>query len=152
MARLDIFNRKKEQVKEEVIAQPVSEGVAQIPEEVFVPIEEDIQSPELPIDDADVDEKEVEEEEVVEDRPAFSEPVSAEPINGWMPIETASLNGMPIKLSLEPNGDGVVGFWKKTRAFANATKRYEPYGKWVDFMTGMDIGFTPKFWKDRYAV
>ena len=77
-------------------------------------------------------------------------------LNGWHPIDTEIVlqmpprNGMGVKLSETPDGDGVLAMWKKTRKFANTTHRWAESGKWVDFHSGMDISFTPKYWKDRF--
>jgi len=79
-------------------------------------------------------------------------------VAGWHSIDTEIVlkmpprNGMPVKLSEIPEGDGVVGYWKKTRKFANATHRWQESGKWIDWFTGMDINFTPKYWKERNAI
>lgn len=70
------------------------------------------------------------------------------PINGWYHIDSASKNGMPIRLSEKPEGDGTIAFWKRTRAF-NA-KRWQETGKWEDFITGGAIPFGPKFWRPRF--
>ena len=80
-------------------------------------------------------------------------------LNGWRnldtdchPAEKPPLNGMPVRLSENTNDDGVVGFWKKTRAFANTTRKWESSGMWCNFNTGLPLTFEPKYWKDRYAV
>lgn len=77
-------------------------------------------------------------------------------LNGWNIIEpdvvlnSPPRNGIPIRLSEEYNGEGVLAFWKKERAFANSTKRWEEHGVWRDFYTGMVISFKPKYWKERF--
>lgn len=76
-------------------------------------------------------------------------------LNGWHPIDTKIVlqmpprNGMPVKLSENPDDEGVLAVWKKTRKFANATHRWSESGKWIDFYSGMDIPFQPKYWKER---
>lgn len=67
---------------------------------------------------------------------------------GWFPIESALHNGLPIYVS----DDGVrqvLVFWKRTRAFANATHKWEERGKWCESVTGFDLPFEPKFWRPR---
>lgn len=70
--------------------------------------------------------------------------------NGWYPIEGALRSGLPIRISETPNGEGTLARWKRTRAFANATHRWEATGKWEDFITGQEVSFTPKYWKTRF--
>jgi len=79
-------------------------------------------------------------------------------LNGWHPIMESDTvinlpprNGNPVRLAEKPDGEGVVAFWKKERAFANATKRWQEHGVWRDFYTGMKIDFEPKYWKERYV-
>lgn len=77
-------------------------------------------------------------------------------LNGWHPIDTEIViempprNGMGVRLSEFPEGEGVLAVWKKTRKFANTTHRWQESGKWVDFHSGMDITFQPKYWKERF--
>jgi hypothetical protein len=77
-------------------------------------------------------------------------------LNGWHPLdtevvtETPPRNGIPVKVSESTEGDGIVVFWKRLRAFANATKRWQECGAWIDFHTGMKIAFEPKYWKERF--
>lgn len=69
---------------------------------------------------------------------------------GWEDIGKAPRNGVGCFVSEKPTGEGVLVFWKKTRAFANATHRWEDYGKFVDFLTGVDLNFKPLFYKPRF--
>lgn len=75
-------------------------------------------------------------------------------LNGWqsldaeVAVQIAPRNGMAVRLSETPDGDGVLGFWRRTRAFNG--KRYAETGKWIDFHTGTDISFQPKYWKERF--
>jgi len=71
-----------------------------------------------------------------------------EPVNGWKHIESAARNGMPLRLSLAPEGDGIVAYWKRTRSF-NA-KRWQETGIWCDFITTIPLAFSPLFWKPRF--
>ncbi len=81
----------------------------------------------------------------------------ADNLNGWHSIETDIVlkspprNGMAVKVSETPDSEGVVVFWKRLRAFANATKRWQETGAWCNFHTGQKIPFEPKYWKERYA-
>lgn len=70
--------------------------------------------------------------------------------NKWYPIDSASRNGTPIYLSEDGSDNGILGYWKKIRAFANATKKWEETGKFYDFMTGFPLNFTPKYWRSRF--
>lgn len=85
----------------------------------------------------------------------------ADPVEGadanWRLLDPEALigdlpprNGMPVRLSFTPNGEGILGFWKRTRAFSNPTKKWVDHGKWCDFLTGYDMAFTPRYWRERY--
>lgn len=87
---------------------------------------------------------------------------AAEPtdLNGWNPLPKCDAphaillpprNGTPVRVSESTQGSGVTAFWKKTRAFANPTKKWETTGIWCDYLTGVKVPFTPKYWKDRYV-
>lgn len=75
-------------------------------------------------------------------------------LDGWHSMDTEIVlqqpprNGMPIRLSEHPQGEGQLGFWKRTRAFNG--KRFAETGKWVCFQSGMNLTFDPKFWKERF--
>ncbi len=98
-----------------------------------------------------IEEEEIEEVNApVEDEPEPEEEEEILAVNGWNPISTAPFNGIPVKLSASPDGDGILGFWKRTRAFSNVSKRYESIGKWVDSISGADLNFHPKYWKERF--
>ncbi len=77
-------------------------------------------------------------------------------LNGWHPIEPdvdialPPRNGMAVRLSKTTEGEFVIAFWKRFRAFANATKRWNETGCWYDFHTGQKISFDPKYWKERF--
>lgn len=72
--------------------------------------------------------------------------------HAWESIASAPRNGFPIKLTDDISNPGTVAFWRKSRAFANATHRWEETGFWTDSATGKNIDFTPTHWKDRHAV
>ena len=91
-------------------------------------------------------------EEKIHDEPLVPD------INGWHAIELGGhsaglppLNGMPVKVTTDPQTTGITAFWKKTRAFANPTKKWELTGKWCDYLTGVPINFEPKYWRERYV-
>lgn len=75
------------------------------------------------------------------------EPIS---LNGWREIDTATLSGMPYFISEKPDGEGVLAYYRRTRAFANAAKRWKEVGKFVDFTTGADIKFEPVYCRNRF--
>lgn len=111
-----------------------------------------VQDLNVPIKD-DVSVEEVVPQTLVQDVKPSHESISDLAINipnGFHSIDTASRNGTPIRLFDRPEGEGTIAHWKKTRAFANATKRWEETGKWIDFMTGATVDFVPKFWKERF--
>lgn len=66
-------------------------------------------------------------------------------------IATAPRNGSLIVVS--ETGDskdkGSIVLWRKTRAFANATHRWENTGFFVNNITNLAISFTPKYWRPR---
>lgn len=70
---------------------------------------------------------------------------------GWLPIASVPRNGLPVKLTDDPEKEGVVAFWRKSRAFANATHRWEETGFWTDSVTSQIIDFKPLWWKDRHS-
>lgn len=72
-----------------------------------------------------------------------------ESLNNWDPISTAPRNGFPIRVTDDFENPGVIAFWRKSRAFANATHRWEECGFWTDSSTGRNINFTALWWKDR---
>jgi len=179
MAKLDQFSRKKETFQPQVQQQnkPQSEQVVAPIEEIIEPeslIEEDEEAieveapvltppePEVPADDDDDESEEDEEpeepEESLDESTQESSPAPVpEEANGWhligdMIITHPPRNGMPVKLAESTDDEGTLGYWKRTRAFANSTMRWVEQGKWVDFVTGQDIPFQPKFWKERFGV
>lgn len=86
---------------------------------------------------------------------SYSVPSAVE-LNGWHTLNTDIVifipprNGMPVLLCETPDGQGIEAFWKRTRAFANGTKRWNEHGAWYDFNTGTPIRITPKYWKERF--
>lgn len=65
----------------------------------------------------------------------------------YSPIGTAPRNGTLIIVSGTQEDKGEIAFWKKTRAFANATHRWEETGFFVSNITNLRLSFTPKFWR-----
>lgn len=93
--------------------------------------------------------------ELVKHKISYGPPENVD-LRGWNILEgdihPSSLpprNGMPIRVSDSVNDSGVVVFWKKTRAFANPTKKWEITGKWCNFLTGVPISFEPRYWRER---
>jgi hypothetical protein len=68
----------------------------------------------------------------------------------WIPIDGSARTGTQVFVSDKPEGEGVLSFWKKTRAFANNMKRWQDYGKFVDALTGYDLPFKPEFFRHRF--
>lgn len=66
----------------------------------------------------------------------------------WRDIDSGATSGMPHYVSDTGTGDGTLAIYKRTRAFAN--KRWKEIGKFVDFMTGVDLPFEPKYCRNRY--
>ena len=98
--------------------------------------------------------------DIPEESPAeqkIEELVEAANLNGWHNIETEVVlelppkNGTAVYVSDKPSGQGTLVVWKKTRACANATRRWEATGVWIDFVSGIPIAFKPKYWKERYV-
>lgn len=84
-------------------------------------------------------------EEKIQDVPTENEELSFE----WNPMDTAKRSGLPVFLSKDGKDFGTLAFWKRTRAFANPTKKWEITGKWMNFMTAQEIDFSPKYWRER---
>ena len=72
-------------------------------------------------------------------------------VNGWNPISTVPHTGFPVKITDDVRKEGVVAYWRMSRAFANATHRWESTGFWTESDNGRNIDFVPKFWKERFA-
>jgi hypothetical protein len=62
-------------------------------------------------------------------------------------INSAPRNGTLIIVSENGTDKGEIAFWKKTRAFANATHRWEETGFFVSNITNLPLSFKPKFWR-----
>lgn len=107
----------------------------------------------------DVESVETEQEEippahvsVTESSPDAAETSARDPAEeGFLPINTALRNGLPLYVFENATSEGKLAFWKRTRAYANATHRWEETGKWIDFVTGGDISFVPRLWKPRFG-
>lgn len=77
-------------------------------------------------------------------------------LNGWSRIDSEDhilvqppRNGTSVRVSYTPNGIGIIAYWKKTRAFANPTRKWETTGVWCNFMTGTPLSSPPNYWKSR---
>lgn len=66
----------------------------------------------------------------------------------WRDIDSGATSGMPHYVSDKPKGEGTLAHFRRTRAFAN--KRWNEVGKFVDFMTGVDLPFEPKYCRNRF--
>jgi hypothetical protein len=80
------------------------------------------------------------------------EPVTeTEPKNryDYHDINSAPRNGTLIVVSETGMDKGEIVFWKRTRAFANATHRWEETGFFVSNITNLPILFKPKYWRNR---
>lgn len=66
---------------------------------------------------------------------------------GYESIKTAPRNGSLIVVSETGIDKGEIAFWKKTRAFVNATHRWEETGFFASNMSNLRLSFTPKFWR-----
>lgn len=163
----NIVEVKPEEGKEEVlqnptVAQPVEEKqiaekdiftkdifTAEIVMETNQILKEDIQ--ESPIEEKIYD---LMAEQLRRIEPEGDNSSNSDRMNGWNDIENTAIlhglprNGMPVRLSVSPHGEGVLAFWKKTRAFH--AKRWQETGVWCDFFTGVLLNFIPKYWKPRH--
>lgn len=68
---------------------------------------------------------------------------------GYRSITSAPRNGTLIFVSSTGEDKGEMVFWKKTRAFANATHRWEDTGFFVNVVTNLRVVGDPKFWRMR---
>ncbi len=62
-------------------------------------------------------------------------------------IQSAPRNGLQMFVSATGADIGERVFWKRTRAFANATHRWEETGFFVDVITNMRVAFEPRYWR-----
>ena len=67
----------------------------------------------------------------------------------YQDIDTVPRSGAMVILSETGEDAGEAAFWKKTRAFANATHKWEETGFFVSNITSLPIVFKPKFWRMR---
>ncbi len=65
---------------------------------------------------------------------------------GWFDIFTAPRSGIPIEM-MDSKMNKATVHWKRTRAFANPTHRWEETGFWANEISGQKIDFVPEFWK-----
>lgn len=68
----------------------------------------------------------------------------------WREIDSSARSGLPYFVSNTGIGDGILAFYRRTRAFANASKRWQHTGKFVDFITGADLVFQPLYFRNRF--
>lgn len=71
------------------------------------------------------------------------------PPYGWQDITSAPRNGTPIEVMDELNTNIANVYWKKTRAFANPTHKWQETGFWCGELSGQKINFSPVYWRQR---
>lgn len=67
----------------------------------------------------------------------------------YQDIGGAPRNGSLIIVSETGKDLGEAVLWRRTRAFANATSRWEETGFFVSNRSGQKLSFTPKYWRVR---
>lgn len=87
-------------------------------------------------------------ETLIENVPTLSEPEKVN-LYDYNDISTAPRNGTLIIVSETGEDKGDIVFWKKTRAFANATHRWEETGFFAGNISNLPISFVPKYWRTR---
>lgn len=151
----ETHSSKIEEVKEvgsEFLDDEIIEETQEESVEDFIPEEKPEEPKSEPLDDV-VENPPLEiVSPIVVEEPEEDKIVESEISHSWQPISTVLHNGLPVKLTDDPNKTGTIAFWRKTRAFANATHRWEETGFWTDGITGKTISFIPLWWKDRHAV
>ena len=68
---------------------------------------------------------------------------------GYQSINSAPRNGTLIFVSETGADRGEIVFWKRTRAFANATHKWEETGFFVNSLTNLPLAYRPQFWRTR---
>lgn len=86
--------------------------------------------------------------------PHIKEPELKKSRYDYHDINSAPRNGTLIVVSENENDKGTIVFWKRTRAFANATHKWEETGFFANNITNLRISFTPKYWrmKGQYEI
>lgn len=84
--------------------------------------------------------------EPVEAQVALEMPVTMSQYD-YRDIQSAPRNGLQVFVSATGADVGERVFWKRTRAFANATHRWEETGFFVDIITNVRVAFEPKYWR-----
>lgn len=64
-------------------------------------------------------------------------------------INSAPRNGSLIMVSATGEDAGEAVLWRKTKAFANATHRWEETGFFISNRSGQQVSFIPKYWRAR---
>ena len=64
----------------------------------------------------------------------------------YMTIDTAPKVGIQMVVSEMGLDEGVRALWKRSRFFEKG--RWQMTGKWIEPITGKDIGFEPKYWRE----
>jgi hypothetical protein len=69
-------------------------------------------------------------------------------VEGWdNDMESAPIDGNRIMVSQTGKDQGALVYWRISRYVDKKTLRYIPKGRWTDFLTKVDIAFTPHYWK-----
>ena len=119
------MSSKPKVTRKQVVQQVIEENVPALSEKVEnVPsmegqIEESVHAPELRDDIAD-----------------------------WQPINTAPRNGKQIVVSDGTKDNESLAYWRRTRAFANATHRWEETGFFHNPITNSKIDFDVLYWRE----
>ena len=71
-----------------------------------------------------------------------------EDIADWQPIATAPRNGKQILVSDGTKDNELLAYWRRTRAFANATHRWEETGFFHNPITNAKVAFDSLYWKE----
>lgn len=70
------------------------------------------------------------------------------PIDGWgNDMLEAPIDGSRVMVSETGKDQGVLVYWRISRAIDRKNLRYVSRGRWTDFLSKIDISFAPKYWK-----
>lgn len=70
-------------------------------------------------------------------------------INGWSFLTDTQQNGEQFIVSEEPQGEGVLAFFRKTRKMEHF--KWIESGKWSDTVSQQTLAFEPKYYKAKNA-
>lgn len=78
----------------------------------------------------------------------LSDAIPASPVNGWEnDMFTAPVDGSRIMVSETGEDQGSLVYWRISKYVDKKNLRYVPRGRWTDFLSKVDITFSPKYWK-----